>query len=117
MIIKFGVIFSILSIIIGAFGSHALNDIIGEKMEVFKTGIQYHMFHSLALIIVAIISKTLNIPMHHIAYLFVLGIIFFSGSLYLLSIYKYSFIGIITPIGGLFFILGWVLLLNKIFTI
>lgn len=109
-ILKIGIFFCALSVIIGAFGAHSLENIIGDKMETFKTGVQYQMFHALALILIALISKTFNIEVNIIAYLFIAGIILFSGSLYVISIYKYSFLGIITPIGGLAFIVGWVLL-------
>ena len=110
LIIKIGVIFSMLSVIIGAFGAHALENIIENKIDIFKTGIQYHMFHSLAIILTGIISKTFELPMHNVAYLFITGIILFSGSLYLIAIYKHSFLGAITPIGGMSFIIGWILL-------
>tara|TARA_B100001540_G_C15423703_1_gene468914 strand:+ start:149 stop:511 length:363 start_codon:yes stop_codon:yes gene_type:complete len=110
LIIKIGVIFSMLSVIIGAFGAHALENIIENKIDIFKTGIIYHMFHALAIILTGIISKTFELPMYNVAYLFIAGIILFSGSLYLIAIYKYSFLGAITPIGGISFILGWILL-------
>ena len=109
-ILKIGIFFCALSVIIGAFGAHSLENIIGDKMETFKTGVQYQMFHALALILIALISKTFNLEVNIIAYLFIAGIILFPGSLYVISIYKYSFLGIITPIGGLAFIVGWVLL-------
>ena len=91
-----------------------LKELIADKINIFKTGIQYHMFHALALIITGLLSDKLKKNLNSIYYLFISGIIFFSGSLYLISIFKYSFLGILTPIGGLFFIGGWIMLLYKI---
>ena len=83
-------------------------------MDTFKTGVQYQMFHSLALIIIGILSKVFEVDLSITGYFFIIGIILFSGSLYLISIYKYSFLGMVAPIGGLSFIIGWTLLLYKI---
>ena len=113
-IIKTGIIFSALSIVIGAFGAHALENIIADKIDIFKTAVQYQIFHALALILVGIISKSFLINLDVIAYIFICGIILFSGSLYLISIYKISVLGIITPIGGTLYIVGWLLLLYKL---
>ena len=112
--IKIGIIFCGLSVIIGAFGAHSLEKIIGDKMDTFKTGVQYQMFHGLALIITGILSKILEIDLSIAGYLFTAGIILFSGSLYLIAVYKYSFLGMVAPIGGLSFIVGWVILFYKI---
>ena len=114
LIIKAGIIFSMLSVIIGAFGAHTLSEMINDKIEVFKTGVQYHMFHAIALIMAGIISKILAINTSTAAYFFIIGIILFSGSLYLISIFKVSNIGIITPIGGVCFIIGWSMLFYNI---
>ena len=114
LFIKIGIIFSMLSVIIGAFGAHSLSNIIGDKMDTFKTGIQYQIFHSLSLIITGILSKVFEVDLSGAAYFFIAGIILFSGSLYLISIYKYSFLGMVAPIGGLSFIIGWAFLLYKI---
>ena len=114
--IRTGILLCVLSIILGAFGSHILKELIADKINVFKTGIHYHMFHALALIIVGLLSDKLRRNLNSVYYLFISGIIFFSGSLYLISTCKYSFLGVFTPIGGLFFIIGWALLLFKIST-
>ena len=113
-IIKTGIIFSLISIIIGAFGAHALENIIADKIEVFKTGVQYQIFHALALILIGILSKTFSVDLNTVAYLIIAGIILFSGSLYLISIFKTTSIGIITPIGGTLFIIGWSVLLFRL---
>jgi len=114
LFIKIGIIFCVLSIIIGAFGAHGLENMIGDKMDTFKTGVQYHMFHGLGLIITGILSKVFEIDINMVGSLLTIGIILFSGSLYLIAIYKYSFLGMVAPIGGLCFILGWALLFYKI---
>jgi uncharacterized membrane protein YgdD (TMEM256/DUF423 family) len=114
IIIKTGCVFCLLSVFIGAFGAHVLENIIGEKIDVFKTAVKYQMFHSLAIIIVGMLAKLFNIDLMLTYYLFFSAIILFSGSLYLISICKYSFLGLITPIGGTLFILGWITLLYKL---
>ena len=114
LLIQLGIIFCVLSVIIGAFGAHSLESTIADKMDTFKTGIQYQIFHGLALILTGILSKILELDLNMSGYLFTLGIVLFSGSLYLISIYKYSFLGMIAPIGGLSFIIGWFILILKI---
>ena len=113
LIIKTGIIFCMLSVFIGAFGAHSLEDMIGDKKDTFKTGVQYHMFHGLGLILIGILSKVLVIDISSVGYLFIMGIILFSGSLYLISIYKYSFLGMVAPVGGLCFVFGWGFLIYK----
>jgi uncharacterized membrane protein YgdD (TMEM256/DUF423 family) len=113
-IIKSGIIFSIFSIAIGAFGAHALANIIADKIEVFKTAVQYQIFHALGLILIGIIAKIFSVDLNIVAYLIICGIILFSGSLYMISIYKLSYLGMITPIGGTLFIIGWSLLLFRL---
>jgi len=80
-----------------------------EQLRIFHTGIEYQFYHSLALIAVGIIyEKFPNIWIRYSGYTFFIGIILFSGSLYLLAIFSsISYFGIITPIGGLCFIAGW----------
>ena len=106
--------FGFLSVAIGAFGAHALKNSIGpEMLEINRTGSQYQMYHSLALLAVAILlkfypdSKFFNLA----GWLFVGGIIIFSGSLYALSLTGLKTLGAITPIGGLCFLGGWVCVL------
>ena len=114
LLIQLGIIFCALSVMIGAFGAHSLESTIADKMDTFKTGVQYQIFHGLALILTGILSKVLEIDLSVSGYFFVAGIIFFSGSLFLISICKYSFFGMIAPIGGLSFIIGWFILIFKI---
>ncbi len=114
LFIKLGIIFCMLSVIIGAFGAHSLESTIGDKMETFKTGVQYQIFHGLALIVTGLLSIVLKIDLSIAGYLFIVGICLFSGTLYLISIYKYSFLGMVAPIGGLSFIIAWSILFYKI---
>ena len=106
--------FGFLSVAIGAFGAHALKGSLSpEMLEINHTGAQYQMYHSLALLAVAVLlkfypdSKLFNLA----GWLFVGGIIIFSGSLYALSLTGIKTLGAITPIGGLCFLGGWVCLL------
>ena len=112
--IKIGIIFCMLSVIIGAFGAHSLEDKIADKMDTFKTGVQYQIFHGLALMLTGILSINLDVDLSIVGYLFIIGIILFSISLYLIAICKYFFLGMVAPLGGLSFIAAWTILLYKI---
>jgi uncharacterized membrane protein YgdD (TMEM256/DUF423 family) len=118
-IIKTGIVFSLLTVAIGAFGAHGLSDLLNAngRIETFKTGVLYQLFHSLAIIITGILYEKYNSKKIGIAFiLFALGIIIFSGSLYILSITNIGIFGAITPIGGLLFIVGWLYLYLSIKT-
>lgn len=114
-----GIILSGLSVALGAFGAHGLKKIVTpENVAVYQTGVQYQMYHALALILVGVLSeKFLHGTLTYAGVLFIAGIVLFSGSLYLIvSFYAMnrpvpSGIGILTPIGGLLFIAGWICLL------
>jgi uncharacterized membrane protein YgdD (TMEM256/DUF423 family) len=101
-----------LAVVLGAFGAHGLKKIISpEMLEVYKTGVQYQFYHTFSLLAVGILmqfrqSKALNWS----AYFFIAGIVLFSGSLYALAISGIKVLGAITPIGGVAFIAGWILL-------
>ena len=114
LFVKIGILCYALSVVIGAFGAHSLESTIADKMETFKTGVQYQIFHGLGLILIGILSKVLGLDLSVSGYLMITGIVLFSGSLYLISIFKYSFMGMIAPLGGLSFIISWVILLFKI---
>lgn len=113
-----GSINAMLAVVFGAFGAHALRSRIDEYLlKVFHTGVEYHFYHALGLILIGIIA--LNIPsnawMKSAGWMMFAGIILFSGSLYLLSILNLRWLGMITPIGGLLFILSWLCLTIAIF--
>lgn len=105
-------ILGLLTVIIGAFGAHSLKDKLDpEALQSFETGVRYMMYHVLAILL---ITNSRLIPEKSkltIAYLFIAGILFFSGSIFMISLgfVTASQIWFITPIGGLFFILGWLI--------
>jgi uncharacterized membrane protein YgdD (TMEM256/DUF423 family) len=103
--------FGFTGVAIGAFGAHILSDKLSEKMfEVYKTGVFYHLIHTVVIAVIAFYSnKKFNLS----AIFFSIGIILFSFSLYLYSITGIIFFAIITPLGGISFLLGWVALMWK----
>ena len=121
-IIALGGIFIALAIILGAFAAHALKNkfmATDQQLAIFKTGVEYQLYHGFALIFLGIISRVFIINFKYVAILFVCGIICFSWSLFGLSlagIFKINatFLGPITPIGGGFFIIGWGLFICSI---
>lgn len=96
----------------GAFGAHGLRDrLSAEMLAIFETGVRYHLIHALALLITAWASTRWAEGLTTGAgWLFVVGIVVFSGSLYLLSLTETRWLGAITPIGGVAFLVGWALL-------
>lgn len=109
-----GAVFGGLSVMAGAFASHALRGQISDRaMGIFEVGTRYQMYHALALLVVAIlINNSLSPSKTLIAsgWLFIIGILLFSGSLYALSLTGIGDLGMITPIGGVAFITGWLLM-------
>ncbi|MDB5286596.1 MAG: hypothetical protein JWR05_1545 [Mucilaginibacter sp.] len=110
-------LFGALAVIAGAFGAHALRALLSPKqLEVWQTAVQYQFYHVFALLFLSTFSRFKNKLIVGTYYLFTVGIIFFSGSLYLLSCRDLlgmpglAVLGPITPIGGLLFIIGWVML-------
>ncbi|WP_317619553.1 DUF423 domain-containing protein [Ancylothrix sp. D3o] len=107
-------VFAGLSVVLGAFGSHALKDKLSERyLEIFETGTRYEMYHALALLLVALLLMVAGEPQPFLVaagFAFIAGIAIFSGSLYALSLTGISWLGAITPLGGLAFIVGWVCL-------
>ena len=101
-----------LGVLLGAFGAHGLRDrVTPEMLAVFETGVRYHLVHGLALLAVAwATTQWPNTWITASGWLFVAGIAIFSGSLYLLSITGVRWLGAITPIGGLCFVAGWLIL-------
>ncbi len=108
-----GSLFMLLGIALGAFGAHGLKHILSPEMkQVYETGVQYQIYHALALFIVAsLVARNLSPWASWSGYFFIAGILLFSGSLYILSLSGIKKIGWITPIGGLSFIAGWAFLL------
>lgn len=113
-------LFALLAVIIGAFGAHALKSMLTEldMTTSFETAVKYQFYHSFALAIVGILAYFIPSKLLHWATLFfIVGIVLFSGSIYLLIYLKSTHIiglsqlGILTPIGGVCFVVGWLLLL------
>ncbi|MGJ8683676.1 MAG: DUF423 domain-containing protein [Nonlabens sp.] len=115
-----GILFALTAVVLGALGAHALEKYITpDQLKSFETGVRYQMYHALALILVALIPMITNKTKKTVFYLFTSGIILFSVSIYLLSTASmwntsFSFLGPVTPVGGMLLIIGWVVLLWKI---
>lgn len=107
-----------LAVVLGAFGAHGLKQIVPpDTVTTFETGVRYQFYHVFALLATGLIAIHFPAPLlRRAAQSFLVGILLFSGSLYLLTFLKatdtvgLSKLGLITPIGGLFLVLGWVLL-------
>jgi uncharacterized membrane protein YgdD (TMEM256/DUF423 family) len=101
-----------LAVAIGAFGAHGLKAHLSTDMlHTYKTGVEYHFYHALGLLLIGVLS--ISFPSNLLkwsAILLTVGIILFSGSLYIMAISGIKWLGAITPLGGLSFIVGWVLL-------
>ena len=112
-----GSLFAALSVLLGAFGAHGLkNRLSMEDLAIFETAVRYQMYHALGILLMGVASfylseKLVSIP----AYFLILGIIIFSGSLFLLVFTNLRWFGAITPIGGLCLIIGWLLLAYNIY--
>ena len=102
-----------LAVILGASGAHALKPMLTQlgSMSTFELANRYHFYHTLALLGCGILMNSFSVKLlRYSALCLLLGTVLFSGSLYALSFYKLSIIGPVTPLGGVFLILGWVLL-------
>lgn len=114
-----GSIFMVIAVVLGALGAHAFKEVLGpDQINSFETAVRYQVYHAIALILFATLNmysrKTKNI----LFYGFVSGILLFSGSIYLLVLaplidYNLSFMGPVTPLGGLMLILTWVFIIVK----
>jgi uncharacterized membrane protein YgdD (TMEM256/DUF423 family) len=120
-IISTAAIFGMIAIILGAFGVHALKKVLSiEALSTFETGVKYQMYHALFLVLIGTLNELSQKAKKIIYNLVVFGVLFFSGSIYLLATnsltsFDFKVIGFITPIGGLLLILAWgVLFVNFI---
>ncbi len=118
-----GAILGVIAIILGAFGAHALKALISADMQqTFETGVRYQMYHALFLLFIGTTSLISEKTKSQIFYLVVIGVIFFSGSIYglatnTLTSFDFKTIGFITPLGGLCFIISWGLLIMNLLKI
>lgn len=118
MIVKITFLFAAaaggLAVVLGAFGAHGLRGKVEDRLlETFQTAVEYQMFHSLALLVVAVLMQQWgrSLSLEITSYAFMLGMLLFSGSLYGLVLTEMKWLGPVTPIGGLCFIVGWLALL------
>ncbi len=117
-IIVIASVFGTLAVILGAFGAHGLKKLVSaDELDTWNTAVQYQFYHTLAMLFLATFSRFKNRAINAASWFFTSGILLFSGSLYLISakeilnITNLSFLGPLTPVGGLCFILGWISLL------
>jgi uncharacterized membrane protein YgdD (TMEM256/DUF423 family) len=119
----FSSILGALAVVLGAFGAHALKKILSEaQLKSFETGVKYQMYHALVLLIIGFNFNLETISEKYMVYCFTAGILLFSFSIYGLVISsaknkKIKFLGPVTPLGGLFLIVGWALLFYSIITL
>ncbi len=108
-----------LAVCLGAFGAHGLkNRLDAYSMSVYEKAVFYHFVHALGILLVSLLARTNAISVAgqaRVAWLLLIGIVIFSGSLYALAISGVRMLGAITPIGGLAFILGWLVLAYEAF--
>lgn len=115
-IVLTGIIFGLLAIILGAFGAHGLEKLVdADAIDTFETGVRYQMYHGLFLLFLGIWDGLENSMKKRIYTMILVGVILFSFSIYLLALnsltaFDFKIIGFLTPIGGVFLILGWILL-------
>lgn len=112
LFLSIGAISGALAVMLGAFGAHGLKDKLSDKMLTnYMTGVEYHFYHTFAILAVGLLAMHVQpglLPFS--GWAFVIGIILFSGSLYIMALTGITKLGAITPIGGLAFIIGWILL-------
>lgn len=106
-----GAIFAGIAVAGGAFAAHALRDHLNDRtLAIFETGIRYQMYHALALLLIAGLLSRPELPPLSLTiagYAFIIGTIIFSSSLYMLSLSGIKWLGAVTPLGGVAFIVGW----------
>jgi uncharacterized membrane protein YgdD (TMEM256/DUF423 family) len=104
-----GAVFAFFAVAFGAFGAHGLKSILDEySLNIWQTAVSYQFVHALGLLIVGVMER--DQPLRWIGRFFCVGILLFSGSLYLLALTGTKWLGAITPFGGLCFLVGWTLL-------
>lgn len=116
-----GAILIVIAIILGAFGAHSLEKAIPvDKLETFEVGVRYQMYHGFGLLFLGLISSYLSTSLKWSLRLMLFGVLFFSGSIYILATQSLlgldisKIIGPITPIGGLLLLISWSILIIKI---
>ena len=112
--IKLAAVLGFLAVAIGAFGAHGLEPILTKysRLETFETAVKYHFYHTFAILIVGVLLtiEQENKNLVYSVYSFLAGIVIFSGSLYFMSLTNITWLGAVTPLGGLAFMVGWIFL-------
>ena len=107
-----GAVSALVAVALGAFGAHYVKDLVGQELTVaWETGARYHFYHALAVLFLGMSHDQLGaVVTRRIVSWFILGTALFSGSLYALTLTGAKFLGPVTPVGGLCFLIGWALL-------
>ncbi|MCC5921087.1 MAG: DUF423 domain-containing protein [Cyclobacteriaceae bacterium] len=111
-ILAFGLIWNAIGVAIGAFGAHGLKDklLATDRLETFETAVKYHFYHGIGIILLYILFQYFPVKLLNTsAYFMIAGTLIFSGSLYILCLSNVSKWGAVTPFGGLFLIIAWIL--------
>jgi len=118
LILSIAALCGALAVGLGAFGAHALKAKLEavDRLSTYQTAVQYHFFHTIVLLIIGLLMyKIQSNWLNYSAYMMIAGLLFFSGSLYALCFSGVKWLGAITPIGGVFFILGWLFMFIAIY--
>lgn len=111
ILVLIGTLYGFLSVALGAFGAHALEEKLSENMlNIWEKAVHYQMFHSLIIIIAGLaLIKYESTALVSAGWMFVIGVLLFSGSLYIYSTMGMRMMAMVTPFGGVVFLIGWVL--------
>jgi len=113
-------LFGMFAVVLGAFGAHGLKDLVdSDAVTTFETGVRYQMYHAFFLFVLALLPDTMLKSKRPIYLCVVIGVILFSFSIYILGLndltqFDFKMFGIVTPIGGVFLIVAWALMLSGI---
>lgn len=108
-ILAISILCSLIAVLLGAFAAHGLKNSLPVKdLAIFQTGVRYMMWHSIATICYALFAEIASLKILWPGWMFLIGIGLFSGSLFILSLTTISWIGILTPLGGISFVIGWI---------
>ncbi len=113
LFIILGALNGFIAVALGAFGAHGLEGKIPDKyLEIWQTAVQYQMFHAVGLLVLGLLAGKIDSPLiNWSGWLMLIGIILFSGSLFVLSVTQIKVLGAITPLGGVSFLVAWVLMI------
>lgn len=112
-----GALFGTLAVALGAFGAHALKNLLTQngRTEIYELAVRYHFYHALALLLIGILMRAGNYNLSISALLIFFGVILFSGSLYLYALTGIRFLNFFTPVGGVLMLAGWIALAYQVY--